>query len=169
MGPWSIKPHGHKRLFKFEWIRCTTCFTSPDNRQEKKTKPEGMYLLEAFVMSHVASSAWASARKGGFWQFETASRSQRRTYQGSERRQERRDLAKRLVTIRPTVSLYLDELLHEHVWIWKSGRSTFSLKRDASNGSMAPCRSHHGNHTRQEMDRWSDPLWTESSDMQLDR
>ena len=81
-------------------------------RQEKKTKPEGMYLPEAFFMLHVASKAWASARKGGFWQFETASRSQRRIYQGSERRQDRRDLANRLVTIRPTVSLYWDELLN---------------------------------------------------------
>ena len=31
-----------------------------------------------------------------------------------------------------------------------------------SNGSMAPCRSHHGNHTRQELDPSSDRLGTES-------
>ena len=31
-----------------------------------------------------------------------------------------------------------------------------------SNGSMAPCRSHHGNHTRQEIDPSSDRLGTES-------
>ena len=32
----------------------------------------------------------------------------------------------------------------------RSGQSTFTLKRVPSRGSMAPCRSHHGNHTRQE-------------------
>ena len=31
-----------------------------------------------------------------------------------------------------------------------------------SNGSMAPCRSHPGNHTRQEIDPSSDRLGTES-------
>ena len=35
-GPLSIKPHGHKRLFKFNRIRCTKCLTSPDNNQKKK-------------------------------------------------------------------------------------------------------------------------------------
>ena len=35
-GPLSIKPHGHKRLFKFNRIRCTKCLTSPDNHQKKK-------------------------------------------------------------------------------------------------------------------------------------
>ena len=28
--------------------------------------------------------------------------------------------------------------------------------------SMAPCRSHHGNHTRQELDHYNDPSGTES-------
>ena len=48
------------------------------------------------------------------------------------------------------------------------GQSAFTLKRVPSSGSMAPCRGHHGSHTRQEMDHWSDPLGTESLHMQLD-
>lgn len=31
-----IRPHGHKQLFKFLRIRCTTCSTSPDNHQKKE-------------------------------------------------------------------------------------------------------------------------------------
>ena len=39
-GPWSIlAPIGIKRLYEFQRIRCTICFTSPDNHQKKKTTP----------------------------------------------------------------------------------------------------------------------------------
>ena len=37
-----------------------------------------------------------------------------------------------------------------------------SSKFVPSTGSMAPWRSHHGNHTRTELDHWSDPLGTEA-------
>ena len=46
--------------------------------------------------------------------------------------------------------------------------SSFTLKRAppsgsmALSGSMAKCRSHHGNHTRQELDHWSDLSGTDS-------
>ena len=40
----------------------------------------------------------------------------------------------------------------------KVGRSIFALKRKPSSGSMAPGRSHHGNHTGQGKDHWSDLL-----------
>ena len=44
--------------------------------------------------------------------------------------------------------------------IRQSGQSSLTLKRVASNGSMAPCRSHHGNHTRQEwIIIWSGRNW----------
>ena len=32
--------------------------------------------------------------------------------------------------------------------------------------SMAPCRTKHGDHTRKELDHWSDPLGTESQNVQ---
>ena len=35
-GPCSSQPQGHKTAFKFQRIRCTICFTSPDNHQKKK-------------------------------------------------------------------------------------------------------------------------------------
>ena len=37
-----------------------------------------------------------------------------------------------------------------------------SQKGVPSNGPMAPCRSHHGNHTRLEKDQWIDPMGIES-------
>ena len=45
----------------------------------------------------------------------------------------------------------------------------FTLNRVPSRGTMAPCRSHHGNHTRQEMDHCSDPLGTESNNVHVDK
>ena len=54
--------------------------------------------------------------------------------------------------------------------IRKSSQSTFSLKRDASNGSMAPCRSHHGNHTlkRNGSLKWSVGNWIPAHAIKLD-
>ena len=46
--------------------------------------------------------------------------------------------------------------------------SAFSLKRVPSHVSMAPCRRHHGNHTRQELDHCSDPSGTESQKRAID-
>ena len=53
---------------------------------------------------------------------------------------------------RPTVPLYLNELpgLKLKVSILKSDRCKVSHKGIPSNRSMAPCRSHHGDHTRLE-------------------
>jgi hypothetical protein len=50
-----------------------------------------------------------------------------------------------------------------------SSRSTFTSRKVHSSRSMAPCRSHHGNHTRKELGHCSDPLRNESHNMQLDR
>ena len=50
-----------------------------------------------------------------------------------------------------------------------SSRSTFTSRKVPSSRSMAPCRSHHGNHTRKELGHCSDPLRNESHNMQLDR
>ena len=40
--------------------------------------------------------------------------------------------------------------------------SRFSHKGVLSNGLMAACRGHHGDHTRQELDHLSDPMGTDS-------
>ena len=55
--------------------------------------------------------------------------------------------------------------------IRKSSQSTLSLKRDASNGSMAPCQSHHGNHTlrRNGSLKWSVGNWIPSHAIRLVR
>ena len=49
-GPCSSQPQGHKTAFKFQRIRCTICFTSPDNHQKKKTTPG----------KHVPAFCWGS-------------------------------------------------------------------------------------------------------------
>ena len=48
-------------------------------------------------------------------------------------------------------------------------QSAFTLKRVPSLGSMAPCRSHRGNHTRQELDHGSDPSGTESQNVRINK
>ena len=57
---------------------------------------------------------------------------------GSLGHPELQEISKRLKTVRPAVALYLR----------KSIQSTFTPNRVASIGLMAPCRSHHRNHTR---------------------
>ena len=54
----------------------------------------------------------------------------------------------------------LKRIIKLKLLIQSSRLSTLTLKRVASNGSMAPCRSHHGNHTRQEwIIIWSGRNW----------
>ena len=58
----QVKPHGHKRLFKFQQIRCTRCSTSPET---KVSAPAGKgCLVPVLPWWHVKS---LSCRKIGFW------------------------------------------------------------------------------------------------------
>ena len=67
-------------------------------------------------------------------------------------RQNQRDVAKGLINGKADCFTLRKRITKLKVSIQKSGQSTFTLNRVPSVGSMAPCRSHHGNHTRQEMD-----------------
>ena len=69
---------------------------------------------------------------------------------GSLGHPELQEISKRLKTVKPTVSLYLDELLIQKCKFGSQNQSTLTPTGVASNGPMAPCRSHHRNHTRLE-------------------
>ena len=58
-------------------------------------------------------------------------------------------LRKRLVIKRPTVFALRKRITRLKLSILQSGQSTFTLKRVASSGPMAPCRSHDRYYTRQ--------------------
>ena len=63
---------------------------------------------------------------------------------------------------------WLFPFTYTNYWSWKCVNSEVRVCQQSpingvpSNGCMAPCRSHHGNHTRQEIDPSSDQLGTES-------
>ena len=84
----QVKPHGHKQLFKFQRIRCTTCSTSPTNHQ-KKGRPylESVDLPEWLLMRHVCVhlQKLRNWKKNSFWLFRSASNPERRSFQGITR------------------------------------------------------------------------------------
>ena len=56
-GPCSSQPQGHITAFKFQRIRCTICFTSPDNHQKEKDhtwKTWACLILFHVVLPYVA-------------------------------------------------------------------------------------------------------------------
>ena len=103
-------PNWHKTAFKFQRISCTTCFTSPDT---KETTPAGKghaCCLHVF-MSCILSKAEAAGTK-----MEVSDCSERLHLKecrslGSLGHPELQEISKRLKTVRPSVSHYLDELL----------------------------------------------------------
>ena len=64
-GPWSIlAPIGIKRLYEFQRIRCTICFTSPKNHQRKETTPASRVLPGSCVVTWCNVIAKVAAKKG---------------------------------------------------------------------------------------------------------
>ena len=51
-------PNWHKTAFKFHRIRCTICFTSPDNHQKKKTTP-GKRVPACFSCHVMNVTSWS--------------------------------------------------------------------------------------------------------------
>ena len=139
-------PQWHKRLFKFQWIRCTKCSTSPETI--KKDGP-------AWFLCHVAvhmSLQKLRGRKRGFWLFGSASRWQRCVSQGftRDRRISRNSRTSQKAGNQKADCFALRKRITRlKLSILQSGQSTFTLKRVASSGPMAPCRSHDRYYTRQ--------------------
>ena len=83
--------------------------------------------------------------------FSAASLSRNEIHKGLRGQQDPRDIAKGCITVRQAVALYLKRITK-----LKCVNSEFKsvdinpTKEVPSIASMAPCRSHHGNHTRQE-------------------
>ena len=105
-------PQWHKTAFKFQRIRCTICFTSPDNQQKKETTPKSRvpaWILEYVVMPLSWQKLQAQKEVSGCSAqlhsvemrstgFTKDSRSSRRSQNGWK-------------TARRSVALYLNELL----------------------------------------------------------
>ena len=104
----QVSHKGIKTAIKFQRIRCTICFTSPDNHQKEKTTPESREPAWYLCHDMMQCSCKSCCKNGGFWQFRTVSLwqtgiSARKPwdYRSSETHR------KRWITERPTVSLYL--------------------------------------------------------------
>ena len=105
----------HITASKVQRIRCTTCFTSPDNHQKEKDhtwKTWACLIQFHVVLPNVAVKLWNCCKNGGFWMFSTASQSQSCIPRGITRdRRISGTLKKRCKTERAAVTLYLNELL----------------------------------------------------------
>jgi hypothetical protein len=78
-------------------------------------------------------------------------------------RQERQDGVKTANNSKANCCTLLKRITRLKMSIQKSGLSVFTLRKVPSGGAMAPCRSHHGNHTRQErIYNWSVGNWIPS-------
>ena len=89
--------------------------------------------------------------------------------EGSQKRQERWEVTKMVRNGMADCFIVLRRITRLKCVSSEVRLSAFSLKRAPSHGSMAPCRSHHGNHIRQELDHRSDPSGTESQNVQLNK
>ena len=116
-GPCSSPPQGHKTAFKFQRIRCTICFTSPDNHQKKKD-----HTWKSCACLSVATNVQKlklQGQKRSFWLFRTAALCiewmSRRISRDSRNG---RTSWKRCGTVRPAVTLYVNELLIQICKFW---------------------------------------------------
>ena len=104
----QVKPRGHKKLFKFQRIKCTTCLTLPET---KVTTPAGkghachLSLFMTCCPQKLQRVKWRflTIRSG----FSQVGVQVQKVHKG---RRDPRDFAKWWRTERPTVSLYLEEL-----------------------------------------------------------
>ena len=160
-GPCSSQPQGHKTAYKFPRIRCTICFTSPEDQKERKPHLQDVCLpdssvvtwcndaakVAAVVKNGVSGSSERFHREGCIPQVSQGTAGAAGySKNGAEQKANCYNLLKRIIKLK--------------LLIQSSRLSTLTLKRVASNGSMAPCRSHHGNHTRQEwIIIWSGRNW----------
>ena len=46
----QVVPQWHQTAYRFQRIRCTKCFTSPENQKERKTTPESRVPAWSIVM-----------------------------------------------------------------------------------------------------------------------
>ena len=108
----QVSHKGKKTASKFQRIRCTICFTSPDNQQKKKNTPKSR--VPAWILEHVVMPlSWqklqaqkeVSGCSAQLHSVEMHSTGFTKDSRSSE------NLQKRWITVRPTVALYLNELL----------------------------------------------------------
>ena len=158
-GPCSSQPQGHKTAFKFQRIRCTICLTSPENQKERIPHlqdvclPDHMSWRDAMTLQKLLQKRrFLNVRHGFTWKNGAL---------GSLGPREQRDSWKGWQTARLTDCFtLLKRITKLKCVIRNSSQSTLTPTGVASIGPMAPCRSHHRNHTRQEwIIIWSGRNW----------
>ena len=148
---------GIRQLCKSSRIRCTTCWPHQEN-QKKVGHHTWKHVACQPACSWNLWHAVSLSSKGGKWRFRRRPSAVQTREKRSIEAQAQRQVVQHIdfdgvrPEIRLIVSLYVDELPD-----WKCvnsevrTQSTVSPNGVPSNGSMAPCWSHHGHHTRQEL------------------
>ena len=150
---------GIKRGYKFNWIK-SKCWTSPDT---KKNTPAGkrhacclLDMLQCEKLEQRQKRRFLivqrdnTAAELNFPEGQIDNRSSGTRQKVENWKAHSFTLRKQIAELKSVTSDVKPVLIHPK--------------------SMAPCRGHHGNHTRQEMDHhWSDPLGTESPHMRFDQ
>ena len=112
----------------------------------------------AYVMFHL--KGWSCRENEVSEGSERCHSDRKAIWRGTLGHPEQRTLWKRCITVRPTVALYLDELLIQKCKFGIQFSRHWPQLGLPQLAPMAPCRSHHRNHTRQEwIIIWSGRNW----------
>ena len=105
-------PNWHKTAFKFHRIRCTICCTSPDNHQKEEYHTCKTCACLIHMSWHDALALQTLLQKTEVSGCSEQCHLKERRSLGSLGQQEQRVIVKWCRTVRPTVAIYLDELLN---------------------------------------------------------
>ena len=139
----QVVPQWHKQLYEFQRIRCTKCITSPDNQKKRDHTCKSCACLV-----HCDAKVAAKTEVSEVWHNSTL---QRCIPLGSQGRQERQDISEKVQNGKASCCPLLKRITK--LKCVNSGFMSVNIDPTtevASRGPMAPCRSHHRNHTRQE-------------------
>ena len=140
----QVQPHGHKRLFKVRRIRRTTCSTSPETKVTTPAGKRHAWCLQLYITPKAAlqkkktvsgSSERLHVRRVGIGEGHKHGRSSGISKKADKRKANCSTLLPRITRLKMSIPT--------------SSQSTLAHNGVASYGPMAPCRSHHRNHTRQ--------------------
>ena len=142
-------PNWHKTAFKFQRIRCTKCFTSPDNQKKEETTPESrvpawflvhdMMLCRCKLLQKEDVSGCSARLRSVKYAF----------HKGSQGTAGEAGLHKKVQNGKASCCTLLKRITKLKC-VNPEVRSVDinPTEEVASLGPMAPCRSHHRNHTR---------------------
>ena len=148
-GTWSGRAQRHLTAVRVptNWVH--NMFDLTRNQTDHTCRKRTCLLPSvAHVMCHRKN--WSCRENEVSDDFDRVHSDRQAIWRGTLGHPEQRDMVKKVHNHKAHWCALPRRITNSKLSILKSGPSSFTLNRVASNGSMAPCRSHHGNHTRQE-------------------